>query len=118
MLPELCRQTPNDNMLCFDSIKGAFDILGKGRQLFSEVITLVTMYYVFPASSATAESSFSSIRCLTYLRSTMTETRINNLLVLHVHKKRTDTLDVMDVAMQFVFEHENRTDIFCTDFNC
>ena len=112
MLPKLCRQTPNDK-LCFDSIKGALDTLGKGRELFSEVITLVTMYYVLPASSAKTERSFSSLRRLkTYLRYTMTETRINNLLVLHVHKKRTDTLDVKDVTMQFVFDTKTESKHF------
>ena len=71
------------------------DTLGKGRELFSEVITLMAMYYALPTSSAIAEKSLSSLRRRkTYLRSTMTETRLNNLLIVHVHKKRNDKLNV------------------------
>ena len=60
MLHDLCRQTPNE-MLPIDSIKDALYAFGKGRELFSAVIILMTIYYVFPVSSATAARSFSSI---------------------------------------------------------
>jgi len=59
------------------SIIGALAALEKGRELFSEVLTLLQLYYVLPASSATAERSFLSLRRLkTYLRTTMTPTAL------------------------------------------
>ena len=58
-----------------------------GRSLYSEVITLVKFILVMPASNATSERSFSALRRVkTYLRSTMTQCRLNNLMVLHVHR--------------------------------
>ncbi len=64
-----------------------------GRSLYSEVITLVKLILVMPASNATSERSFSALRRVkTYLRSTMTQCRLNNLMVLHVHRDRLDKL--------------------------
>ena len=87
------------------------DTLSKGRELFSEVLNLMTMFYVFPNVLSIAERSFSSLRRLKkHIRSAMTETRLNNLLVLHVHKKwtePTDALDVKDAAMQCVIGYKN-----------
>ena len=63
------------------------------RSLLSEVCTLASLILVMPATNAVSEHLFSSLRCLkSYLRSTMTHTRLNNLMVLHVHSNRTDQL--------------------------
>ena len=46
-----------------------------------------------PITSATSEKSFSALqRLLTYLRSSMSEKRLNNCLLLHVHKEMTDCI--------------------------
>ena len=52
---------------------------------------------VLPASSATAERSFRTLRRLkNYLRLTrpMTQERLNHVAVHHVHKTRVDALDI------------------------
>ncbi|KAF3859139.1 hypothetical protein F7725_021538 [Dissostichus mawsoni] len=69
---------------------------GRGTQsLFSEVDKLLRLYLTVPMSNATAERSFSSLRRLkTFLRSTMSERRLNHLLFLHIHKDLTDGLDL------------------------
>ena len=60
-------------------------------------------YLVMPASNAVSERSFSTLRRVkTYLRSTMCQDRLNYLIILHVHKERTDALDLKDVANEFV----------------
>ena len=51
-------------------------------------------------------------RVKNYLRSTMTQQRLNNLLVLHVHKDITDNLKLKDIAKEFVGESEHRQNIF------
>ena len=63
------------------------------KLILSEVHKLLRLYLVVPITSATAERTFSVLkRLLTYLRSTMTEKRLNNCLLLHAHKDLTDEL--------------------------
>ena len=64
--------------------------------IYSEIVALVIILLVIPATHATSERTFSALpylrRVKTYLRITMTQTRINNLITFHVHKEKTDTL--------------------------
>ena len=61
------------------------------RSLLSEVCTLALLILVMPATNAVSDRSFSALRCLkSYLRATMTQTRLNNVLVLYVHNILTD----------------------------
>ena len=48
----------------------------------------------------------------TYLRSTTGDSRLNHLMMLHVHKDRTDALTLVDMANDFVGEKENRKQLF------
>ena len=45
----------------------------------------------------------------TYLRSTMTQSRLNHL---HCHKDRTDSLSLTECLQEFVDCREGRTDVF------
>ena len=66
-------------------------------------------YLVMPASNAMSERSFSTLRRVkTYLRSTMRQDRLNYLMILHVHKERTDALDLKEVANECGSEHRYR----------
>jgi len=57
------------------------------RVMFPQVAALIRLLLVNPASSTTAEQSFSSLRRLkTYLRSTCVQRRLNNLAICHDHK--------------------------------
>ena len=47
-------------------------------------------------------------RVKTYLCSTTGDSRLNHLMMLHVHKDRTDALTLVDVANDFVGKKENR----------
>ena len=50
---------------------------------------------MIPAANATSERTFLALRRVkTCLRSTMTQTRMNNPITLHVHKEGTDALDL------------------------
>ena len=77
------------------------------------MLQLQQLILVMPATNATSERSFSALRCLkSYLRSTMGNERLNHLMVLHVHKERTDKLDLKCVLNEFVGESVHRTSIF------
>ena len=52
------------------------------------------------------------VRVKTYLRSTMSQVRLNNLLVLHAHKAKTDTLSISSCLNEFVAGSEHRLRIF------
>ena len=47
-----------------------------------------------------------------YLHSTTGDSRLNHIMMLHVHKDRTDALTLVDVANNFVGEKENRKQLF------
>ena len=82
------------------------------RSLFSEVITLIL---VLPATNAASERSFSAMsrRVKNYLRSTMSQERLNYLMILpHVHKAEIDKLDIIQVANEFVSMNDHREHVF------
>ena len=63
------------------------------RSLIPEVCRFASMLLVMAAINAVSERSFSSLHQVkSYLRVTMSQTRLNSLMVLHVHKTLTDSL--------------------------
>ena len=72
-----------------------FTAVPTAKQMFCEVDKLLRIYLTFPITTATAERSFSTLRRInTYLRSTMSQQRLNNVMLLHVHKDMCDDLDL------------------------
>ena len=66
-----------------------------------------------PATNASSQGSFSALRrVMSYLRSTMRQDRLNHLMVLHIHDKHTDELDLKEVANELVGECEHRLHTF------
>ena len=45
-------------------------------------------------------------------RTTMSQPRLNHLLVLHVHQDLTDSLDLKAIAQDFVSENDYRGHVF------
>ena len=83
------------------------------KALFSKIDHLLAIYFTIPISTATAERSFSSLRRIkTYLRSTMTEARLNNVLLLHAHKDYTDGLNLNNIAEAFASLNSQRRNFF------
>ena len=83
------------------------------RSTFSEVHKLLHLYLTTPMTSATSERAFSTMRrLLTYLRSSMTEKRLNNCALLHIHKDLTDSLDLVAVAKTFLSLNDERMHYF------
>ena len=70
------------------------------RELFRLCIIAVTI----PATSASAERSFSALKGIkTYLRSTMTHDRISNLGVLTIERRRSGHLDMEEFVDIFFY---------------
>jgi hypothetical protein len=83
------------------------------KSLCSEVFKLCVVYMTVPMTSATAERSFSAMRRLkTYLRQTMGQQRLNDVMLLHIHKERTDRIDIKSVARAFVSANDDRIRFF------
>ncbi len=82
------------------------------RELYSEVVTLLKIVLVNPSTNSTSERSFSAMRRIkTYLRSSMSQSRLNAMMILHVHKDRTDKICLPDVAKAFI-NSDHRQSIF------
>ena len=76
---------------------------------YSNVWILLKLLLVMPATNATSERSFSALRRIkTYLRTTMTQVRLNSIMVLHIHSDKTDSLNLYSIGDQFVGSRENR----------
>ncbi|KAL2101376.1 hypothetical protein ACEWY4_003137 [Coilia grayii] len=83
------------------------------RGLFEQVETIVRLLIVVPASSAEAERSFSGLRRLkTWLRSTMTQKRLNGMAVCHIHQERLDNLKRRDIAQTYIQGNDRRREVF------
>lgn len=83
------------------------------RAEYSEVEKLVCLLLVSPAASAEAERSFSTLRRLkTWLRSTMTQQRLNSLAVCHVHQEVLDLVNVDGLIEEFISRNDTRACMF------
>lgn len=83
------------------------------RALFTEVEQLLRLLLLCPASSCTAERSFSALRRLkNWLRNNMTQNRLNALAVCNVHRDIVDDLDLSSIAEDFAGRSEIRRNIF------
>ena len=109
---------PKKSNVVFTSI-----ILGNILEIFNstpdamiilrEVVRLVQLLLVLPASSATAERSFSALRRLkSYLRSTITQERLNYLMLLNYHRERLENMQLEEAAQDFINGMETRVTHF------
>ena len=101
------------SLTIFD-VKDHFLSFSSGQMLLlPQVKRLIQLVLVMPATNATSERSFSALRRVkSYLRTTMGQQRLNYLMLLHVHKERTDNLDLKSVLNDFVGDSEHRGGIF------
>ena len=103
------------NVSIFD-IRDYFVSLSRAqRVLLSQVSRLVQLMLIMPATNATMSSErlFSALRRVkNYPRTTMQQQRLNNLLVMHIHKECTDHLDLRSTATEFIGDSEHRLRIY------
>ena len=82
------------------------------KSLLAEVCTVASLILVMPATNAVSERSRRRIK--TYLRSTMTQTRLNSMMMIHVHQEITDQLNLVDIGNDFVRGSKHRQTLFGT----
>ena len=115
LLPQIVESMGFDNSQ-FDvhDLVTFFQSLDRSRQLLlPEVTKLGKMLLVLPATNAASERSFSALkRVKTFLRSKTGDSRMNHFIVLHVHRDKTDAINLIDVANNFVGDNETRKSMF------
>ena len=82
------------------------------NSLLSQAVALLKLLIVMPATNVISEWSYSAIRRLkNYMRSTVSQERLNHLLVLHTQIDYTDSLELIAVANKLVSFSEHRIQI-------
>ena len=96
--------------LMFSDIHRHFQSMPSSQVLYlNQVALLVKFVLLMPATNAVSERSASAVRRIkTYLRTTMTQQRINNIMVMHIHKHLTDSVDHKEVLNDFVALNDER----------
>ena len=76
----------------------------------SEVMTLIKLILIMPATNAVSERSASALRRVkTYLRTTMHQDRFNHLMILHIHKDAVDKLPLHQCVNEFISLNAHRS---------
>lgn len=104
-----CISNAKELIECFRNLESS------KRNLISDVMKVVKLILVLPATNAISERSFSALkRVKTYLRSTTSSNRINHLMLLHVHKDKTDILIMKEICQEFISRKDSRRALFGT----
>lgn len=76
----------------------------------SEVMKLIKLILIMPATNAISERSASALRRVkTYLRTTMHQDRFNHLMILHIHKDAVDDLPLDKCVNKFISLNAHRS---------
>ena len=104
----------NGDSITFHDIHRHFKVLDHSQHLLMpQVVKVVKFLLLMPATNAVSERSASAMRRIkTYLRSTMTQCRLNNVMVLHIHKHLTDSLNYIKILNKFTSAKEDRRQQF------
>lgn len=83
------------------------------RTMLPELTKVVRLVLTVPVTTCTAERAFSGLRRLkTYLRSTMTQTRLNSMAVLNCHRAYLEDMDIDAIVDEFISKCTVRQNTF------
>ena len=86
----------------FVTFINVFNLCLQHIYLFYHKCLLVKLIALMPATNAVSERSASALcRVKSYLRSSMTQVRLNNMMVVHIHKTLTNAIDVKSILTEF-----------------
>ena len=110
----LCAMFKAEKIVCFHEIVNYMKKMDESQKLLIQnVVVICKLLLVNPATTATAERSFSLARRIkSWMRSRMMANRFNSMAILHAHKHITDSLNLREVAEEFVSKSSNRKFIF------
>ena len=102
---------PENSNVIFEDIINFFKNLEQGfKPMLSEVSKLMELILVLSATTASAERSFSKMKLiLTPLRSTMSQQRLNHLMMIGLNPTLIDSFDTNDIAKEFVNQCDDNT---------
>ena len=81
------------------------------QAILPQLMKLLQLLLVIPATSATSERSFSSLHLVkNYLRTTMNQDRLNYLMMIYIHKERT--IDLNEAMKEFIQRKTERKETF------
>ena len=92
-LNEYCKEIDQSDVFCLRTV---VNVLRRPevKSHLSEDVKLATLILVLPATNATSERTFSLMKLIkSYLRATIKQSRLNNLMILSSYKCRLDQLD-------------------------
>ena len=79
------------------------------KELQSEVHKLLKLFFTIPVTTASAERFFSTLRRIkTYLRSTTTQRRLNDLMY-NIHQDVLAQVDMTAVTKEYIQQNERLT---------
>lgn len=82
-------------------------------KLLSQVTLLCKLLLTVPATTCTAERSFSTLRRIkTYLRSTLHPDRLNHAAILHIHQDYLDQIDSDELLNEWISRNQVRAATF------
>ena len=83
------------------------------KEAISQVLILAKLLLVAPATNATSERTFFTLRRIkTYLRSTMSNNRLNHNMVIHIHGQDDKEIDINAGMKEFIQKNDRRKCIF------
>ena len=86
------------------------------RLMLPQVVQAVQLLLTVPLTTCTAERSFSQLRRLkTYLRTTMTQSRLNHTAILNCHSDMLKDINFYDVADDFILRNTVRRNTFAVN---
>ena len=100
----------NDARLSIFDVKTFFRSLSVSqRNLLSQVCVIYKVFVIMPATNATSERSIITLcHVKTYLRNTLDQEKLHNLMILHAHKEITDSFDLDAITNEFIVNSERR----------
>ena len=96
-----------------DDVELLKDLSPAQCEYFPEAYILMKLLLVMPASNAVGERSFGALqRIKSYLRDTMAQSRLNHLMILHVHRELTADFNLITVTNEFASGSEHRSSVW------
>ena len=98
----------------FEDIVQTFQSISREKRLLMKNIAcIIKIILTNGATSATPERSFSMLRRIkTWMRSRMSQKRLNSLSIIYCHKSILEELPLVDVANEFVGVQPDRRNSF------
>ena len=113
LLASLINDTQEQELTIHNIVKILSKLTSAQKCAFSQVFIVMKLLLVMPATNACSERSFSALRILkSHLRTTMSQQRLNDLMILYVHTKETDSLNLTEIGNEFVAVKESRLRMF------